>query len=500
VLGYVYSPHVLAHDPPPAAVQVGGRGFTLGSANVAQAALTAQAHELVERSALGNALVRSPAPAPYGALLAVHTPEYLDRLRAASAGGPWDGEYAPVTPATWEAARLTVGGVLAAVDAVLDGRIQRALVHARPAGHHAEPDRAIASTYLNNVACGVEHARARGVERMAIIDWDVHVANGAERIFWDRDEVLAISLHQQDCYPSHAGALRATGGSGADGSTVNVPLPPATTDAGYRLVFDEIVAPIVRRFKSELIMVAAGQDASVFDPTGRMLVSAAGFRTLAERVAHLADELTGGPMARRRPGGRRAGRGRRPRSGRHRGRARRPAALVHLTPPDVSSSEQPVAMDGQPPWRVHGRPEQQQPGILHPKARRQRHLDEPDRASRNVHEDLAARAARKLGAEGLRRARFVSAGERSDPTRWTHVGVGSGFTIDEPQRRAFGGLGPQRVIHAPVEAVGALVEDPQRVRIRGRGFNVVRLLTARYAREAQDRRGRHEAASSVGGG
>jgi acetoin utilization deacetylase AcuC-like enzyme len=297
VLGYVYSPRVLAHDPPPATVQLGGRSFTLGSANVAQAALTAQAHDLVERSTLGSVLTRiDPVPAPYEALLAVHTEEYLDRLRAASAGGAWDGEHAPVTPATWEAARLTVGGVLAAVDAVLDGRIQRALVHARPAGHHAEPDRAIASTYLNNLACGVEHARARGVARLAIIDWDVHVANGAERIFWDRDEVLAISLHQRDWYPAHAGALHATGGSRADGSTVNLPLPPATTDGGYHLAFDEIVAPIVRGFVPELIMVAAGQDASVFDPTGRMLVSAAGFRGLAERVGHLADELSGGRL------------------------------------------------------------------------------------------------------------------------------------------------------------------------------------------------------------
>jgi acetoin utilization deacetylase AcuC-like enzyme len=191
---------------------------------------------------------------------------------------------------------LTVGGVLAAVDAVLDGHVGRALVHARPAGHHAEPDRAIASTYLNNVACGVEHARARGAERVAIIDWDVHVANGAERIFWDRDDVLAISLHQQDWYPAHAGALRATGGSRAQGTTVNIPLPPATTDAGYRLAFDELVAPIVRRFGPDLIIVAAGQDASVFDPTGRMLVSAAGFRGLAERAAQLADELAGGRL------------------------------------------------------------------------------------------------------------------------------------------------------------------------------------------------------------
>ena len=282
MVGYAYSPRVLAHDPPPSTVQITGRAFTLGSTNVAQAVLTAQAHDLVERSALGSQLARiEPVPAPDEALLAVHTAAYLDRLRLAGAGGPWDGEYAPVTPATWEAARLTVGGVLAAVDAVLDGSIQRALVHARPAGHHAEPNRAIASTYLNNVACGVEHARARGVERVAIIDWDVHVANGAERIFWDRDDVLAISLHQQNWYPAHAGALRATGGSGAQGSTVNVPLPPATTDAGYLLAFDEIVAPIVRGFRPDLIMVPAGQDASVFDPTGRMMVSAAGFRALA---------------------------------------------------------------------------------------------------------------------------------------------------------------------------------------------------------------------------
>src|SRR4029077_1621240 len=100
----------------------------------------------------------------------------------------------------------------------------------------------------------------------------------------------------------HAGALRAIGGSRAEGATVNVPLPPATTDGGYLLAFDEIVAPIVRAFRPELIMVAAGQDASVFDPTGRMLVSAAGFRALADRVAGLADEMTAGRLRARAEG------------------------------------------------------------------------------------------------------------------------------------------------------------------------------------------------------
>ena len=208
-----------------------------------------------------------------------------------------------MTPDTWDAARLTVGGVLAAVDAVLDGRVQRALVHARPAGHHAEPDRAIASTYLNNVACGVEHARARGVERVAIIDWDVHVANGAERIFWDRDDVLAISLHQQDWYPAHAGALRADRRVGCGGQHGQRAAPRRDHRRRLPPRVREIVAPIVRAFRPDLIMVAAGQDASVFDPTGRMLVSAAGFRALAERVAQLADELTDGRLVASTEGG-----------------------------------------------------------------------------------------------------------------------------------------------------------------------------------------------------
>jgi acetoin utilization deacetylase AcuC-like enzyme len=297
VLGYLFDARVLAHDPPPATLTVGGRPFTLGTADVAQALLTAQANELVERSRLSASLERlSFDAAPGDALRAVHTPAYLERLEAASAGGPWDGEHAPVTPATWAAATLTAGGVLAAVEAVLRGRQRRALVHARPAGHHAEPDRAIASTYLNNLACGAEHARRLGVERVAIVDWDVHVGNGAERIFWDRPDVLAVSLHQRDWYPDHAGALAARGGPGAEGATVNVPLPAGTTDAGYLLALETIVAPVLRGFRPDLILVAAGQDASVYDPMGRMLVSAAGFRALAGGVAELAEELCDGRL------------------------------------------------------------------------------------------------------------------------------------------------------------------------------------------------------------
>ena len=212
VIGYAFSPRLLAHDPPPAtcsrgpAVHARHRERRPGRARPRRRTSSSSA------ARLARALARiALAPAPEEALLAVHTAAYLERLRAACAGGPWDGGTRPSPPATWDAATLTVGGVLAAVDAVLDGRVRRALVHARPAGHHAEPDRAIASTYLNNLACGAEHARARGAARVAIVDWDVHVGNGAERIFWDRDDVLAISLHQRDWYPPTRRA-HATGG------------------------------------------------------------------------------------------------------------------------------------------------------------------------------------------------------------------------------------------------------------------------------------------------
>jgi acetoin utilization deacetylase AcuC-like enzyme len=258
----------------------------LGSANVAHAALTAQAHDLITRSALDGVLARiTPVPAPEEALLAVHTAEYLDRLRAASAGGPWDGEYAPVTSGTWDAARLTVGGVLAAVDAVLEGRVRRALVHARPAGHHAEPDRAIASTYLNNVACGVEHARSRGVERVAIIDWDVHHGNGTEELVRGDPALAYVSLHQWPLYPGSGGP-----GSSA-GNVLNIPLAAGSGDAEYRTAFRREVAPFVRRFEPDLVVVSAGFDAFRADPLAGMELTAAGFRGLAADCAALAPRI-----------------------------------------------------------------------------------------------------------------------------------------------------------------------------------------------------------------
>jgi acetoin utilization deacetylase AcuC-like enzyme len=295
VLAYVFSSRALGFEPPPMAVRVGGRQLDMGTMNVSNPLLTRLAHELAESGGLLDGLVRiDPEPVPDEILLRVHEPAYVELLRAASLeGAPWEAEFAPIGPRTWEAARLAAGGAVAAVDAVVDRRAPRALVQVRPPGHHAERDRAIGACYLNNVACAAERARARGVERVMIVDWDVHIGNGAERIFWDRDDVLALSIHQRDWYPD-GGLLESRGGDRAEGATVNVPLPPAVTNAGYLRVLEDVVAPIARSFRPDLLVVAAGLDPSIFDPMGRMLVSAAGFGAMAEWMCEIAEETSEG--------------------------------------------------------------------------------------------------------------------------------------------------------------------------------------------------------------
>jgi acetoin utilization deacetylase AcuC-like enzyme len=138
---------------------------------------------------------------------------------------------------------------------------------------------------LNNVAVAAAAARAEGAARVAILDWDVHHGNGTQDIFWDDPSVLFVSLHQWPFYPG-------TGGPGEENeTTVNVPLPAGSGDEDYLLAFDELVAPAVRAFEPEVLLVSAGFDAHVDDPLAGMRVTADGFRELARRSAALAPRV-----------------------------------------------------------------------------------------------------------------------------------------------------------------------------------------------------------------
>jgi acetoin utilization deacetylase AcuC-like enzyme len=203
-----------------------------------------------------------------------HSGSYLDRLEALEVPTLLDPDTV-ASETSYEAALLAAGCTLAAVD-----RAGFALV--RPPGHHALPHRAMGFCLVDNVAVAARYAQAElGIERVAIVDWDVHHGNGTQDIFWDDDSVLFASLHQWPFYPG-------TGGPDEENeTTVNVPLPAGSGDDAYLRAFDELVEPAVRSFGPELVLVSAGFDAHVDDPLAGMRVTMEGFRELARRSAAL---------------------------------------------------------------------------------------------------------------------------------------------------------------------------------------------------------------------
>ncbi len=207
-----------------------------------------------------------------------HASGYLDRLEALEVPTMLDPDTV-ASESSYEAALLAAGCSLAAVD-----RGGFALV--RPPGHHALPDRAMGFCLVDNVAVAARYAQAElGLARVAILDWDVHHGNGTQDIFWDDESVLFVSLHQWPFYPG-------TGGPGDENeTTVNVPLPAGSGDEDYLRAFDERVAPAVRAFEPELLLVSAGFDAHVDDPLAGMRVTAGGFRELARRSTKLAPRV-----------------------------------------------------------------------------------------------------------------------------------------------------------------------------------------------------------------
>lgn len=272
--------------------------------------ITRRTHALIAESGLLGDLTRIPAHSASPDDIALyHTREHIERVRRLCEEGGGEasveaGEATPVAPASYDAATLAVGGGMAAVDAVMGGDVDNAYALLRPPGHHAMADAAMGYCIFNNVVIAARHAqRSHGVRRVMIVDWDVHDGNGTQAAFYDDPNVLFVSLHQEDWYPLGWGKIEDAGNDDAAGRTVNIPLPPGTGDQGYREAFERVIRPIARQFGPELVLISAGQDPSMMDPLGRMMVTMDGFRGLAGVMREIAGETCNGRLVGLQEGG-----------------------------------------------------------------------------------------------------------------------------------------------------------------------------------------------------
>lgn len=201
-----------------------------------------------------------------------------------------------MVPNSYTIARLAAGGVCAAVDAVMDGETDNALVAVRPPGHHATPSTAMGFCLLNNIAIGARHAQdTHGINRVMIVDYDVHHGNGTQDIFYFDEDVLFLSTHQSPLFPG-TGMLQEIGEGPGAGTTINVPLRAGTGDKSLAQIYHEVVWPAAERFQPELIMVSAGFDAHWRDPIGGMRLTLNGFDHLTRELMAMADKLCDGKI------------------------------------------------------------------------------------------------------------------------------------------------------------------------------------------------------------
>ena len=236
--------------------------------------------------------VRVSPEATRSQLQAVHDPAHVERIErfCAQGGGMLDMDTI-ASPGSWGAALHAAGGACALVDALLTGDAPTGATLHRPPGHHATANRAMGFCLFNNVAVAARHALdAHGLERVMIVDYDVHHGNGTNDIFHDRREVLFASVHEWPLYPGTGPTEDLGSGSGV-GYCVNLPVAPGSGDATWMSMLEHVVVPLGRAYEPQLILLSAGFDAHRDDPLATCAVSEAGFAAMTASLRRLADDL-----------------------------------------------------------------------------------------------------------------------------------------------------------------------------------------------------------------
>jgi acetoin utilization deacetylase AcuC-like enzyme len=251
---------------------------------------------------LGALPRRQPELAGRDRIKAVHDPAYVESIFRAGALADERGLGVWLDPDTWlgpsslEAAMASAGGAVAGVEAVLAGDHNSAFALTRPPGHHATKRRAMGFCLFNNIALAAQAALDHGLDRVAIVDFDVHHGNGTQDIFYERSDVLYMSCHQYPLYPG-TGAASERGSGVGEGFTVNVPMDAGGGQVEYLAVFDEVFRPGLRQYEPELLLLSAGFDAHQNDPLAQMELKSEDFGLLASRLIASAEELCQGRSA-----------------------------------------------------------------------------------------------------------------------------------------------------------------------------------------------------------
>jgi acetoin utilization deacetylase AcuC-like enzyme len=285
--GYVYDDRYLLHDP--------------GSWHPERPDRLKAIQASLKDSGILELLIQlKPYPAPLDWVERLHDPDYIRRFQEACRRGQeiFEVQDCGISPESYEIALLAAGGVMAAVDAIMGDKADNAFCAVRPPGHHAERAQALGFCFFNNVALGAVYLLENfGLERVAIVDWDVHHGNGTQHLFEADPRVFYLSLHEdpQYCYPG-TGYRREEGKGPGKGFTLNLPFPPHRGDQEYLEALRNEGLPRLRQFAPQFVMISAGFDAHANDPLAQMNLTRSGYREMTRLVLDLAQESAGGRL------------------------------------------------------------------------------------------------------------------------------------------------------------------------------------------------------------
>lgn len=283
--GLVYDDIYLKHETTPGHPETSER-------------LIAITNRLKSSGLYSELLKLSPEPIPLEWLKMVHSPEYIQRVKRSCRDniGYLDSMDVPISPESYEAALVAAGGVLSAIDAVMEKKVTNAFCAVRPPGHHALKNKAMGFCIFNNVAMGVKYIQNKhNISNVLIVDWDVHHGNGTQAMFYDDPSVLYFGVHQYPFYPGTGSEMEKGEGQGLN-YNINVPLPIGSGDADYLKAFKEKLEPAALAFSPDFVLISAGFDAHKDDLLGGMRLTAEGFAQLTQIVKEISEKCCEGRL------------------------------------------------------------------------------------------------------------------------------------------------------------------------------------------------------------